>query len=217
MKKTTQNILGRSACLSLVLGLGLICREVWEKETSSLDVGVLMELHHWASPGLDTVMVSITRLGDPAFVIVIVAIALAWLLYQHKRLEFVMLVVACLGALGLNSGLKLVFGRSRPHLWSPLIHETSYGFPSGHAIGSLVLYGFIAYLYSRRYPSRAKVTYGITAIVVALIGLSRLYLGVHYPTDVLAGYGMGMLWLVACLRVIAWRGSLAAGRHIYDF
>jgi membrane-associated phospholipid phosphatase len=217
MKKTTQNIIGLSACLSLVLGLGLICREVWEKETSSLDGAFLLGLHHWANPGLDTVMVSITRLGDPAFVIVVVAIALTWLLYQHKRLESVMLVVACLGAVGLNSGLKLVFGRTRPHLWTSLIHETTYGFPSGHALGSLVLYGFIAYLYARRYPRRAKVAYGIAAIVVALIGLSRLYFGVHYPTDVLAGYGMGMLWLVVCLLFMEWRGRVASGRHIYDF
>jgi membrane-associated phospholipid phosphatase len=216
MKKTTQNIIGLSACLSLALGLGLICREVWEKETSSLDGAFLLGLHHWANPGLDTVMVSITRLGDPAFVVVIVAIALTWLLYQRKRLESVMLVVACLGAVGLNSGLKLVFGRTRPHLWTSLIHETTYGFPSGHALGSLVLYGFIAYLYARRYPRRAKVTYGITAIVVALIGLSRLYLGVHYPTDVLAGYGMGMLWLVACLLFMGWRGRLAPVRQVFD-
>jgi membrane-associated phospholipid phosphatase len=216
MKKTTQNILGQSACLSLVLGLGLICREVWEKETSSLDVAFLMGLHHWANPGLDTVMASITRLGNPVFVVVLVAIALTWLLYQRKRLEFAMLMVACVGAVGLNSGLKLVFGRSRPHLWSPLIHETTYGFPSGHALGSLVLYGFLAYLYAQRYPRRAKVTYGIMAILVGLIGLSRLYLGVHYPTDVLAGYGMGMLWLVGCLLFMRWRGRLAPVRQIFD-
>jgi membrane-associated phospholipid phosphatase len=82
----------------------------------------------------------------------------------------------------------------------------SYGFPSGHALGSLVLYGFLAYLLGQRYPRRSGLIYGIAGAMIGAIGLSRLYLGVHYPTDILAGYAVGGLWLMICLGLLRSKG-----------
>jgi membrane-associated phospholipid phosphatase len=83
-----------------------------------------------------------------------------------------------------------------------LISEKSFSFPSGHALGSMVLYGFIAYELATHYPRLSKVIYSFTVILIAAIGISRLYLGVHWPTDIIAGYGVGFLWLMICITML---------------
>ena len=188
-----------AVCFLLLLSLGWLCEEVLEKETFRWDTATLLGLHQWANPTLDTVMLSITRLGDPDFVVVIVAMSLGWLLWQQQRLKAGTLLLMCSGTLLLNQGMKLAFARPRPILWQRLIEETSYGFPSGHALGSLVLYGFIGYVLADRYPQHTRSIYSISVGLIALIGFSRLYLGVHYPTDIFAGYAVGLLWLITCV------------------
>lgn len=195
------SLLGLFVCVLLLVGLGWLCHEVWEKETFQFDTILLLWLHQWATPLLDQLMMSITRLGNPEFVVVIVLVHLGWFLWRGRRLEAWMLIIACAGALVLNQGLKLVFARPRPVLWPPLIHETSYSFPSGHALGALVLYGFLAYVYACWYPRQSRWIYGIASSTIALIGFSRLYLGVHYPTDIAAGFSVGFLWLIMCILI----------------
>lgn len=199
---TLQGVLGLVLCLLAIAILGWLCQEVWEKESFRFDTVLLLGLHQWANPVFDQLMLSITRLADPEFVVVVVTVGLGWLLWQQQRLEAGMLAIACLGALLLNQGMKLAFARPRPTLWHPLIQETSYGFPSGHALGALVLYGFLAYLWARRYPRNSRLVYSLIVIVIVLIGLSRLYLGVHYPTDIVAGYIVGFLWLSICVAIL---------------
>jgi membrane-associated phospholipid phosphatase len=109
-----------------------------------------------------------------------------------------MFTIACFGALVLNSGMKVFFAKARPELWTRLIPETSFSFPSGHALGSIVLYGAIAYLLAQQTPKKSRLFYGMAIVIVTAIGFSRLYLGVHWPTDILAGYGVGFLWLMTC-------------------
>lgn len=128
--------------------------------------------------------------------IVVVTLAILW---RRSRQEAKIFALACLGALILNTGLKLFFSKPRPQLWRLLISEKSFSFPSGHALGSLVLYGFLAYLLATHYPKYAKIIYSLAVVAIAAIGLSRLYLGVHWPTDVIAGYGVGFLWLMICI------------------
>lgn len=195
------SLLGLFACILLLAGLGWLCQEVWDKETFRLDTTLLLALHHWSTPMLDRLMVSVTRLGDPELVVAIVMINLVWFVSRGRMFSAWMLIVACAGALVLNQGLKLAFARSRPVLWPPIIHETSYGFPSGHALGSLVLYGFLAYVYACWYPRQSRWIYGFAASTIALIGFSRLYLGVHFPSDIAAGYGVGLLWLLLCIHI----------------
>ena len=190
---------GLTICLVLLLGLAWLCQEVFERETFHLDTTILLGIHQWANPALDRVMLSLTRLGDPEFVVVIVVLSLGWLLWQQQRQEAKLLVIACLGALLLNQGLKLLFTRPRPLLWPRLITETSYSFPSGHALGSVVLYGFLAYVFAAQFPTLSRGIYGTAIGIIVAIGFSRLYLGVHYPSDIAAGYTVGFLWLTICL------------------
>lgn len=201
-KVTTLGLLGLAFCFLALTVLGWLCEEVWEKETFRFDAVLLLALHQWANPLLDRLMLSLTRLGNPEFVVGMVIVTLGWLLWRQKRLESGVLMIASLGTLLLNDGMKLIFARPRPTLWQPLIKEISYSFPSGHALGASVLYGFLAYLFVRRYPQRSYLIYGITIAIIGLISLSRLYLGVHYPTDILAGYIIGLLWLSICVALI---------------
>lgn len=193
---------GLAACLMILLGLSWLFQEVWEKESFKFDTAILLWLHQWANPVLDAVMLKITTLGNPDFVVVVVVFSLGWLWWRQCHLEAKVFAIACLGALILNQGLKLCFAKPRPQLWTHLIAESSFSFPSGHALGSLVLYGFLAYVLAKQSPKSAHWFYSVAAAIIAAIGTSRLYLGVHWPTDVLAGYAVGFLWLMVCITMI---------------
>lgn len=204
--KPTQ-ILGISAislglCFTLLLGLCWLFQEVWEKDIFGFDRSILLTIHQWANPALDNFMISVTRLGDPGWVVGVIVGTLVWLGLKHRYPEAVMFTIACLGALVLNSGMKVFFAKARPELWTRLIPEISFSFPSGHALGSIVLYGAIAYLLAEQVPKKSRLFYGIAIAIVTAIGFSRLYLGVHWPTDILAGYGVGFLWLMTCTTLL---------------
>ena len=98
--------------------------------------------------------------------------------------------------------MKLFLTNPHPQLRIQLISKKSISFPRGHALGSLVLYGFLAYLLATHYRKLALAIYGLTAILIISIGLSRLYLGSHWPTDIIAGYGTGFLGLMSCITML---------------
>jgi membrane-associated phospholipid phosphatase len=193
---------GLAACLVILLGLSWLGQEVWEKEAFGFDTTVLLWLHQYANPVLDAAMLKITTLGNPQFVVVVVVLSLGWLWWRQRRLEAKVFAIACLGALILNQGLKLFFAKPRPQLWTRLIAESSFSFPSGHALGSLVLYGFLAYVLAVQFPRFSGWIYSLAVGIIAAIGVSRLYLGVHWPTDIIAGYAVGFLWLMICIAMI---------------
>lgn len=196
------SVISLGLCFTLLLGLCWLFQEVWEKEVFGFDRSTLLAIHQWANPMLDGLMISSTRLGDPEWVVGIIVGTLGWLGLKRRYPEAVMVTIACIGALVLNSGMKVFFAKARPELWTRLIPETSFSFPSGHALGSIVLYGAIAYLLARQIPKKTKLFYGIAIVIVTAIGFSRLYLGVHWPTDILAGYGVGFLWLIICTTLL---------------
>jgi membrane-associated phospholipid phosphatase len=189
-------------CLCLLALFGWLSQEVLEKEAFGFDTTILLWLHQRTNPSLDRVMLKITTLGDPSTVVILITISLSLLLWQKRVWAAQILVLTCLGGLILNQGLKLVFAKPRPQLWTPLIVEHSYSFPSGHALGSSVVYGFLAVLLARHYPRYRAGIYGIAVLIVGSIGLSRLFLGVHYPTDIMAGYSVGLLWLITCVGIL---------------
>lgn len=198
----TIGIVGLSNCLLVLFILGKLFLEVWEHEAFAFDTTVLLWMHQFANPALDAVMLKITELGNPSFVVIVVAISFSILWWRRDRQEARLFAIACLGAFILNTGLKLCFTKQRPQLWHSLIKETSYSFPSGHALGSLVLYGLIAYFLATNHPKYAKLIYSVTALLIIAIGVSRLYLGVHWVTDIIAGYGVGVLWLTICIYML---------------
>lgn len=207
--KTSQmiglSLISLALCFSLLLLIGWLCEEVLEKELFGFDRAILLSIHQWASPQLDNLMITLTRLGDPEWVIVVVIATLVWFGLKRRYSQVVMFTIALAGAFVLNTGMKLIFAKPRPELWPRLIPETSFSFPSGHALGSMVLYGVLAYLLSRLFPQKSMIFYGISAVVIGAIGLSRLYLGVHWPTDIFAGYGIGFLWVMMNIAFFNWQ------------
>jgi membrane-associated phospholipid phosphatase len=124
-----------------------------------------------------------------------------WLAKRKDWGRLGLLFATVVGAAVLNLALKYLFLRPRPDLVQAYAHDTGYSFPSGHAMISMAFYGTIAYLLFvalRNWRLRALVCLGL-AIVLVLIGFSRLYLGVHYLTDILGGWAAGGLWLATCI------------------
>jgi membrane-associated phospholipid phosphatase len=198
----TIGTVGLAICLLIILGLAWLFQEVLEREAFAFDMSWLLWLHQFANSRLDSLMLTITRLGNPDIVVIVVIATLVILWWRRYRQEAKIFAIACLGALILNTELKLVFAKIRPQLWTALITEGSYSFPSGHALGSLVLYGFIAYLLATHRPRYSYLIYSLAVVLIGAIGLSRLYLGVHWPTDIIAGYGVGFIWLTFCIAML---------------
>jgi len=159
-------------------------------------------LHSHATPHLTTFFLIVTAFGSTVAV-VLLGIAVAALLARGRRWTLLWTwIVAVAGSAILNQLLKGIFQRPRPHFAHPLVVETSYSFPSGHAMESFVAYGMVAYLavllWLRSWEARVAAVCG-AALVVVLIGFSRMYLGVHYFSDVVAGYAAGGVWLSALI------------------
>jgi membrane-associated phospholipid phosphatase len=189
-------------CISLLMLLGWLFQEVWEKEAFSFDTTALLWIHQFANPFLDRLMLNITTLADPPVAVGIFISTIFLLWRKRKYAEIRMFTFACAGGTALNIGLKLAFAKLRPQLWAQLISETSSSFPSGHSLGSVVIYGFLAYLLATEFRRSALVIYGVASGLILAIGFSRLYLGVHWLTDVIAGYLVGFLWLITCISIL---------------
>ena len=192
--------LGGLAVAALAMwGFATIAQEVWEKETYAFDTSILLYLRSLHTPLRDRVMLAFTFFGEPNLLLAL-SVSLGIMLWVRKhRSEATTIAVTGAGALGLNILLKQLFARARPQLWERTVDVRFYSFPSGHAMISMVIYGLLGYLLGSRFPKQRWWIYSLTVILVAIIGLSRLYLGVHWPTDIIAGYTAGLVWLIACI------------------
>ncbi len=168
--------------------------------TVDLQVAVWFRAH--ATPLGDSVGVFFSTIGSPvgmAVLAVSVAIVLA---YRRWWITLAGWVAAFTGAGVLGLAIKLIIHRPRPEGAVHFLHDTSFSFPSGHALGSLVGFGMLAYLLVAYWPParQHRVLVSLLAVLLVLaIGLSRLYLAVHYLSDVVAGYAAGLVWLAACI------------------
>lgn len=172
--------------------------------TLAFDESVLrwIQAHH--SPRLDAIMVEITFLGTGTVVMMIVAIAGMFLWLTKHRFSAMLLLIATGGGIVLNTLLKVGFTRPRPQVFAWGTSVVSWSFPSGHAMSAAVAYGTVAYLAARlqqRHLHRV-VTLVWAAVMIVLISVSRLYLGVHYPSDVLAGVIIGLAWAGFCMATL---------------
>lgn len=199
------------AALSL-WGFAALAQEVLEKETDKFDTAILLTLKNLHTPLLDRVMLGITFLGEPKVLLSVCLLVGIGLLILDCRPQATTLAIAALGAIGLNYLLKDLFARARPALWERTLELNSYSFPSGHAMISLVVYGAIGYLLAIQFKRWWILIFILTFLLITAIGLSRLYLGVHWPTDVVAGYAAGLVWLLACiLSLEVWRARKSVG------
>lgn len=160
-----------------------------------LDQAVFAQLQAWRQGWLDAVMVAVTELGGGRISVAVGVVVFAWLMWRRAWAAAVYWAGALLGARACVIVLKLSLQRVRPSsIYSGL---ESYSFPSGHATSSMVTYGFLAFLLCVRQPWRVRIpVLALTALAVVCIGLSRLYLGMHWLSDVAAGVALGLAWVV---------------------
>ena len=197
-KKTL--IAGFSAAVVAVLLFGWLATQVLRGATQSFDEAVRQTVHTWASPWLTFLMLRVTLCGSE-LVLVPLGVVILWrLLASRRRHAAVMLAIASLGGEGLNQILKVVFGRPRPdEAFFGYQLPQSYSFPSGHALVSFCFYVVLAVILTMRMTwGAAKLLIWTAGVCLSLcIGLSRIYLGVHYPSDVLAGYLAAVIWVAS--------------------
>ncbi|HJY87584.1 MAG TPA: phosphatase PAP2 family protein [Candidatus Acidoferrales bacterium] len=192
---------GFVAAGTLLLLLAEFHEEITEPWLSQLDQLTMATIHRWASPGLDKMMFGLSFVGSWKFMpvaAVVVSIVLAW---RRCARELLLFALALGGSAILNLGLKAWFHRVRPEVNWALVHEPSFSFPSGHAVAGFTFYATSACLVFRR-TRAGLVRAAVVALAVSLIigiGFSRVYLGFHYPTDVAAGYLVGLVWVSALL------------------
>jgi undecaprenyl-diphosphatase len=189
---------GLSASAFVVWGFAEITEEVVEGESRAFDRAVLLWIEANVPAWMDGPMRAATALAYYMVVVPLLAgFSLAFYL-RGWRLSAVMLVISTAGSVFLTAVLKGVFRRARPEVVDSGYAAGFYSFPSGHATVAVGFYGALALIlaYHLRGPARWAVVLIGTAVVL-LIGFSRLYLGVHYPTDVLAGFLAAPLWLVS--------------------
>ncbi|MER8752136.1 phosphatase PAP2 family protein [Mesorhizobium sp. M1050] len=159
-------------------------------------------------PWLEGAMRDITSLGSGSVVVLIVAAAIFYLLLIRRPATALFVFVAVAGGQVLSSLLKAGIDRPRPELVSHLANETTLSFPSGHAMLSAVTYLTLGALAARFLPGRTTKIYVLSLAVLTtlLVGVSRVYLGVHWPSDVLAGWCAGFAWAMLCwLAARAWQ------------
>jgi membrane-associated phospholipid phosphatase len=197
--------------LGLTLGAGLvvlalaawafaaIADEMTDGETG-YDQAVADWLHTRATDPLTEFFEAVTTLGNGIVLAGVTAIAAYLLLRRGYPREALLMVLAFAGAEIVSYSLKLGFRRNRPYFTDPLATESTFSFPSGHSTVSLAVYGALAVVIARRVSRPARLPWLAAAtLLVGLIGFSRLYLGVHFVTDVLAGFAAGAAWLAACV------------------
>ena len=170
------------------------------------DLQVSVWLHTHGNPVFTAFLYAITQVHSPVGMTIMSVLLAVMLWRQGHRYWTLSLALAVPGGLLINTMIKLLFHRARPIWEDPLLTLSSASFPSGHAAGATLFYGFIAaYMVwnTKKAWAQAVIVAGC-ALMVALVGFSRIYLGVHYLSDVLAAASMSMVWLVICL--VAVRG-----------
>ena len=166
------------------------------------DLAIAAAVHGRATPAGLAIFSAITQLGSPVTLGVMAAVGGVVLWLRRHRTMLVAWNSAFAGGLVLNELLKASVHRTRPEYGAAYLHGHSYSFPSGHAMGSAIAYGVLAHVlaaYWRPVRARRTLAYAAAIAIAALVGLSRVYLGVHYPSDVLGGWAAGGAWLAVCV------------------
>ena len=195
--------------------------EVLEGETRAFDESVLLMLRDTSDLGmpvgpawLTKVMTDLTALGGVTVLTLIVTLVVVYLALRRKFRTAAFVTVSILGGWGLSSIMKLGIARPRPEVVQHLVEVTDMSFPSGHAMLSAITYLTLGAMLSRieEQPSLRYFFPLVAVVLTLLIGMSRVYLGVHYPTDVLGGWAAGTVWACASWFVARWILGRPSGR-----
>lgn len=206
-----------------MVGATLLFRHIAEAVTgghalTELDLQLANWLHAHASAGLTGVMLLLTHLHSLSGVAVLAALA-GWYLWRRQAYYWLLaLALAVPGAMLLNVMLKNIYQRSRPHFEQPLLVLDTYSFPSGHTAAATALYGLLLCYVMTTSASRPLRALSLLAAVlmVALVGTTRLYLGVHYLSDVLGAIAAASAWLAVCITAVSTLRRRRAGRRLSE-
>jgi undecaprenyl-diphosphatase len=217
--------------LHLTIGLLVILAAGWcfgdiaedmsrNAATRLFDERVTSWFHQHATPAFTQIALFVTFFGSVGFVAVASIFAAVVLIVRKSWYQGLALLLAVGGGSLLNILLKHFFHRQRPVLENPLVTLSSYGFPSGHTMGATLFYGLLALFIAQSIGNWRwrPLAFCIAALSVALIGLSRIYLGAHYFTDVIGAIAVGLAWLAFCWTGVEtlrkWRGRSSAPKSI---
>ena len=195
---------GAIVAVVATMGFAELAEHVLAGGTQAFDVSILKWLHAHQTPFLTSLMLEMTYLGTGTVVIAIVGVAALFLWHTEHKVSARLLLVSTIGGIVLNGVLKLVYHRARPSVFEWQTTAVSSSFPSGHAMSATITYGTVAYLLMRLQKHRwARMLTLFGAIVlILLICLTRLYLGVHYPSDVIGGVIVGLAWASFCMATL---------------
>lgn len=190
-----------SAVLAVLFGL--LADEIFEvaKKPQPLDLAIGGALAGLRSPAVTRIMRALTFLGSAPFILALTTLVIILLLVERHMISALLFAGSVVGGFGLESTLKIAFGRARPDWWPALVTENTYSFPSGHATMSTVLFGGVAavvfHLTRRRAPLRAIRTGTLLVCLFLVVGVavSRIYLGAHWASDTAAGVMVGLFWV----------------------
>jgi len=199
----TKSLIGGLSVSVLLLAIfAKLSEDLLYQELGTFDQLVGEFIRGFATPSLTSVAIIITDLGSAYIEIGLLLLVGAFLFFRLKHTwETVLLSISLIGAWLLNTILKTIFQRARPDIVH-LVQAGGYSFPSGHAMVSTAVYGVIGYLLWLNLRKHSKPSWYIAVFTVALIlaiGISRIYLGVHFASDVIAGYAAGGVWAIACI------------------
>ncbi|QJP17027.1 phosphatase PAP2 family protein [Starkeya sp. ORNL1] len=207
---TLVTLLGAASAL---FAFALIAEDVLEGETHGFDERLLRAFRNpndladpIGPPWFEIMMRDITSLGSTTVLTIVTLAAVFYLVMDGKRASAALVAIAVSGGALLTYVLKFGFDRPRPDLVAHLVEVSTLSFPSGHAMGSAVTYLTLGALLARTQPRRRIKIYVLTVAVLLtlMVGVSRVYLGVHWPTDVLAGWCAGSAWALICWTVALW-------------
>jgi undecaprenyl-diphosphatase len=174
-----------------------LAEDVWFKEGFTWDAPIILAIHHLGNPVMDFIMKAVTLTGG-SVAIILAIILFVWFARQHNYLDAATIAIGLSGGAALNSIMKVLLSRPRPSLFPPLVYASGFSFPSGHVAASVAVYGFLAVLLWRHGHRGLAILSGAWVLVVAV---SRIYLGVHYPSDALGAITFSSLWLMVVFAV----------------
>ncbi|HUR96969.1 MAG TPA: phosphatase PAP2 family protein [Pyrinomonadaceae bacterium] len=204
LESSVVRVLAGFALAAAILALlGWIVTGPYKQHPASFDAAIRYTMRQIQSPMWTTFFLAITKLGSTIYLAIIGSIAgIVFIAYRWFR-SLLMLIVAMTGQAALHHGCKLFFARPRPPELINYPPVESFSFPSGHAVASLSLYFALAWIVGSRVENSSikAIIWIVTAILVFLIGTSRVYIGVHYPTDVVAGFIAAIVWMIAVMPI----------------
>jgi undecaprenyl-diphosphatase len=197
------------------VAFAVIAAEMRTGALDHLDRTVELAIHRLDSQPADLALMTATLIGSNAVLLPVLAAVTALAVHLRRRTVAIVLVIDAIAVIGAYSALKVMFSRERPELFDKVALPTGYSFPSGHSMSAVGIYGVIAAALIALYPRARRLVIAAAAVLVAAIGLSRIYLGVHWPSDVLGGFLGGIPPLIVSVHLIH-RGRRAHDRNLAD-